>query len=144
MAEVSVTLKRTGRDEPWIVIRGEVAEVKVALVQAFNLESKCLSYDLGSLTSVCQSFFNGGGNAISGLGARPVTDEDETPPPFEGGTKVEQEADEDQWLFDALTAATTLEAVKQVWAENRPTFDSNPALEAAMKKRWAELKESND
>ena len=34
--------------------------------------------------------------------------------------------------------------VKQVWAENRPTFDSNPALTAAMKARWAELKESND
>lgn len=141
MSEVSVTLKRTGRDEPWMVFRGDPAEIKKAMVEAFDLDAVALGYDLGSLTSVCQRSFNATYNAVTYLGAEPVVEGNESAP--ESSTNQGEESNPNAWVYDSLTAADTLEEVKAVWAANRSLFENDKDLDAAMKQRWAEIKESS-
>lgn len=138
--EISATIKWQGKDEPWLVVRGTVAEAKAQLAEAFGLDLEGLT--LAEAVQTCQRHANAMRQVGMTLGATPVARGSEggawdavrngaaTTPPAEPEVNP---------LVEGLANCTTQDQVKKYWAKNRPAFDADESMTAAMKARFKEL-----
>jgi hypothetical protein len=140
---VVVTIKYPGNNKPWAVFHGaDVDHTRGLIGQAFGFSIEGLT--LHEVTVIAQQQVEGVGHVVKTLGGTPVPDTSTEGSAWDQVSEAKRntapaETPEVNPLVSKLAACTTQPEVKQLWAENRPEFDADEYLTAAMKSRYKEL-----
>lgn len=120
--EVSVTLKCQGKDAPWIVFKGSVEAVTENVRATIEGELFSLVVEAGAM-------FNAVANAGTVLGARHVGSdlwESHRDAPTE--TPASAPVDPVQELREAISKATSTDALVDLWTANEAAFSDEGLL----------------
>lgn len=140
--EVSVTIKHDGKDSTWLVFRGSVEAVREQIIECFGMtETEGLT--LHELSVEATRLVKATSQVANGLGGRVLKGGSQSAfaQAREGGGSAPAPAkeDEDVPLKGMIEAATSVAALKTLWAENKAAFDADPELFAAWKAKGKSL-----
>lgn len=129
ISEISVTIKYgKGYEETWAGFRGNVEDVRKDIVSYFGLDGASVAdLTVNELVINVTQQAHGVVTAVRALRGTVISkaESDEAQQPSAGGdpwADVEKPADPMQYIRDAITAATTKDALKILWAENQAVF----------------------
>lgn len=139
---VSITLKYDkGHDASWAVFTGTVETIREDITKFFGLEQSVVEgLTASELVVMVTDIAHAKGNASAVLGAVPIPGQRAS----SWGQAAAQAADAppaEHPLIGQINAATSVDALKQLWAKNQNAF-ANKDVEAAYKAKGKALKEA--
>lgn len=144
-ADLGLTIKYgKGYEEPWLTAKGNSESIKAGLAAFFGLDRE----EIEGLTAHevvlnCKKLAIGTSAVVAGLGGTVING---TRPArggwqaaAEGSAPAEPAEPERNPLFATIDAATTVDAVKDIYARNVDAIKADPELLAAWKAKGKEL-----
>lgn len=148
---ISVTLKHDGKDGTWIVFHGSPAEVRSQIIEVMEMEDN--GAPLYDLVNEATRIYKATGNVSKGLGGRTINGKNQNADSTssgsawdraagstgEGAAEEPQEDPNVTRLLAAIEAAESRQALKELYARDKATFDANDDLMQEWKSKGKSL-----
>lgn len=134
---ISVTIKG---DEPggkyndakspgtWIVFHGSPQRVKEQIIEVFDFDAEASQRSLHHLVNEATKVFKAVSSVGQSLGGTVLSKGEGEPASQPASEPKAEEDDETAPIKAMIGAASSRDALKKIWAENKAVFDANPSL----------------